>query len=96
MAPSLHGCMPGLAPQPAPPCPLCHLPWPLSRTCLLARFPGTFMELEKPLVAATCIFQKRLLQGLQCDVQVTGVCPSLPTLHAQQFPRCPGVLGPKS
>lgn len=27
------------------------------------------MELEKPLVAATCIFQKRLLQGLQCDVQ---------------------------
>lgn len=54
------------------------------------------MELEKPLVAATCIFQKRLLQGLQCDVQVTGVCPSLPTLHAQQFPRCPGVLGPKS
>ncbi|XP_074182986.1 exocyst complex component 3-like protein 4 isoform X3 [Rhinolophus sinicus] len=39
------------------------------RTCLLARFPGTFMELEKPLVAATCIFQKRLLQGLQCDVQ---------------------------
>lgn len=51
------------------------------------------MELEKPLVAATCIFQKRLLQGLQCDVQVTGVCPSLPTLHAQQFPLCPGVLG---
>uniref|UniRef100_A0A671DZX1 Exocyst complex component 3-like protein 4 n=1 Tax=Rhinolophus ferrumequinum TaxID=59479 RepID=A0A671DZX1_RHIFE len=41
------------------------------RTCLLARFPGTFVELEKPLVAATCIFQKRLLQGLQCDVQET-------------------------
>uniref|UniRef100_G1MIP7 Exocyst complex component 3-like protein 4 n=1 Tax=Ailuropoda melanoleuca TaxID=9646 RepID=G1MIP7_AILME len=39
------------------------------RTSLLARFPGTFEELEKPLVAATCTFQKRLLQGLQCDVQ---------------------------
>ncbi|XP_038401728.1 exocyst complex component 3-like protein 4 [Canis lupus baileyi] len=39
------------------------------RTSLLARFPGTFEELEKPLVAATCTFQKRLLQGLQDDVQ---------------------------
>ncbi|XP_030895869.1 exocyst complex component 3-like protein 4 [Leptonychotes weddellii] len=39
------------------------------RTHLLTRFPGTFEELEKPLVAATCTFQKRLLQGLQCDVQ---------------------------
>uniref|UniRef100_A0A8C7B3M4 Exocyst complex component 3 like 4 n=1 Tax=Neovison vison TaxID=452646 RepID=A0A8C7B3M4_NEOVI len=39
------------------------------RTSLLARFPGTFEELEKPLVAATCTFQKRLLQGLQGDVQ---------------------------
>ncbi|XP_027958240.1 exocyst complex component 3-like protein 4 [Eumetopias jubatus] len=39
------------------------------RTHLLARFPGTFEELEKPLVAATCTFQKRLLRGLQCDVQ---------------------------
>ncbi|XP_058423747.1 exocyst complex component 3-like protein 4 [Diceros bicornis minor] len=39
------------------------------RTSLLARFPGTFEELEKPLVAATCNFQKRLLQGLQRDVQ---------------------------
>ncbi|GAB5573191.1 exocyst complex component 3-like protein 4 isoform X1 [Prionailurus iriomotensis] len=40
-------------------------PW----TSLLARFPGTFEELEKPLVAAICAFQKRLLQGLQYDVQ---------------------------
>ncbi|XP_047718728.1 exocyst complex component 3-like protein 4 isoform X1 [Prionailurus viverrinus] len=39
------------------------------RTSLLARFPGTFEELEKPLVAAICAFQKRLLQGLQYDVQ---------------------------
>ncbi|XP_044245953.1 exocyst complex component 3-like protein 4 isoform X4 [Ursus arctos] len=39
------------------------------RTSLLARFPGTFEELEKPLAAATYTFQKRLLQGLQCDVQ---------------------------
>ncbi|XP_053459190.1 exocyst complex component 3-like protein 4 isoform X1 [Nycticebus coucang] len=39
------------------------------RTSLLARFPGTLEELEKPLVAATCSFQKHLLQGLQCDMQ---------------------------
>ncbi|XP_029095047.1 exocyst complex component 3-like protein 4 isoform X1 [Monodon monoceros] len=39
------------------------------RTHLLARFPGSLKELEKPLVAATCAFQKRLLQGLQGDVQ---------------------------
>ncbi|XP_058596343.1 exocyst complex component 3-like protein 4 isoform X3 [Neofelis nebulosa] len=39
------------------------------RTSLLARFPGTFEELEKPLVAAICVFQKRLLQALQYDVQ---------------------------
>ncbi|XP_014387105.1 PREDICTED: exocyst complex component 3-like protein 4, partial [Myotis brandtii] len=39
------------------------------RTNLLARFPGAFTELEQPLVAATCIFQKRLLQGLQHNVQ---------------------------
>ncbi|XP_039107138.1 exocyst complex component 3-like protein 4 [Hyaena hyaena] len=39
------------------------------RTRLLAIFPGTFEELEKPLVTAICVFQKRLLQGLQCDVQ---------------------------
>ncbi|XP_047395085.1 exocyst complex component 3-like protein 4 isoform X2 [Sciurus carolinensis] len=39
------------------------------RTSLLARFPGTLEELEKPLVAATCNFQKHLLQGLQKDVQ---------------------------
>ncbi|MBV96878.1 Beta-enolase, partial [Eschrichtius robustus] len=38
-------------------------------THLLARFPGSLEELEKPLVAATCAFQKRLLQGLQGDVQ---------------------------
>eukprot|EP00071_Canis_lupus_P044622 XP_022278179.1 exocyst complex component 3-like protein 4 [Canis lupus familiaris] len=50
-------------------CPPPHLSWPLPRTSLLARFPGTFEELEKPLVAATCTFQKRLLQGLQDDVQ---------------------------
>ncbi|KAG3260305.1 exocyst complex component 3 like 4 [Ictidomys tridecemlineatus] len=39
------------------------------RTSLLARFPGTLEELEKPLVSATCNFQKHLLQGLQHDVQ---------------------------
>ncbi|KAF6129949.1 exocyst complex component 3 like 4 [Phyllostomus discolor] len=39
------------------------------RTSLLARYPGAFAELEKPLAAATCVFQKRLLQGLQCDIQ---------------------------
>ncbi|XP_036887392.1 exocyst complex component 3-like protein 4 isoform X2 [Sturnira hondurensis] len=41
------------------------------RTSLLARYPGAFSELEKPLAAATCIFQKRLLQGLQRDMQET-------------------------
>uniref|UniRef100_A0A8D2CY74 Exocyst complex component 3-like protein 4 n=1 Tax=Sciurus vulgaris TaxID=55149 RepID=A0A8D2CY74_SCIVU len=41
----------------------------LLRTSLLSRFPGTLEELEKPLVAATCNFQKHLLQGLQKDVQ---------------------------
>lgn len=39
------------------------------RNNLLAKFPGAFTELEQPLVAATCIFQKRLLQGLQHNVQ---------------------------
>ncbi|XP_066132069.1 exocyst complex component 3-like protein 4 isoform X2 [Saccopteryx bilineata] len=39
------------------------------RTSLLARFPGAFAELEKPLVATIGVFQKQLLQGLQCDVQ---------------------------
>ncbi|XP_045679621.1 exocyst complex component 3-like protein 4 [Phyllostomus hastatus] len=39
------------------------------RTSLLARYPGAFAELEKPLAAATCAFQKRLLQGLQRDIQ---------------------------
>ncbi|KAB0369245.1 hypothetical protein FD755_019250 [Muntiacus reevesi] len=39
------------------------------RTHLLAKFPESFGELEKPLVAATCTFQKQLLQGLQGDVQ---------------------------
>ncbi|XP_036162332.1 exocyst complex component 3-like protein 4 isoform X1 [Myotis myotis] len=39
------------------------------RTNLLARFPVAFTELEQPLVAATCTFQKRLLQGLQHSVQ---------------------------
>nr|XP_012601909.1 exocyst complex component 3-like protein 4 isoform X1 [Microcebus murinus]XP_012601910.1 exocyst complex component 3-like protein 4 isoform X1 [Microcebus murinus]XP_012601911.1 exocyst complex component 3-like protein 4 isoform X1 [Microcebus murinus]XP_012601912.1 exocyst complex component 3-like protein 4 isoform X1 [Microcebus murinus] len=39
------------------------------RTSLLARFPGTLEELEKPLVATTCSFQKHLLQGLQRDIQ---------------------------
>ncbi|XP_059859860.1 exocyst complex component 3-like protein 4 isoform X2 [Delphinus delphis] len=41
------------------------------RTHLLARFPGSLEELEKPLVAATCAFQKQLLQGFQGDVQET-------------------------
>lgn len=39
------------------------------RTSLLAKFPGTLEELEKPLVAVTGSFQKHLLQGLQHDVQ---------------------------
>ncbi|KAM7156348.1 exocyst complex component 3-like protein 4 isoform 2-T4 [Molossus nigricans] len=39
------------------------------RTSLLARFSGAFAELEKPLVAATCFFQKQLLQGWQQDVK---------------------------
>ncbi|XP_062944391.1 exocyst complex component 3-like protein 4 [Cynocephalus volans] len=39
------------------------------RTSLMARFPGALEELEKPLVAATCSFQKHLLEGLQRDVQ---------------------------
>lgn len=81
MAPRLHGCILELLPQPAPPCPLPPLSWSHPRTSLLARFPGTFEELEKPLVAATCTFQKRLLQGLQGDVQVSRA--SLPTFHTQ-------------
>ncbi|XP_058147232.1 exocyst complex component 3-like protein 4 isoform X2 [Dasypus novemcinctus] len=39
------------------------------RTSFLTRFPGTFEELEEPLAAATCGFQKQLFQGLQSDVQ---------------------------
>lgn len=39
------------------------------RTSLLARFPGTVKELEKPLVAATNSFQKHLLQMAQQDIQ---------------------------
>lgn len=39
------------------------------RTSLLARFPGSLEELEKPLVAAVQSFQKHLLQGFQHDVQ---------------------------
>nr|XP_018865788.3 exocyst complex component 3-like protein 4 isoform X4 [Gorilla gorilla gorilla] len=39
------------------------------RTSLLSRFPGTQEELEKPLVTATCSFQKHLLQGLQRELQ---------------------------
>ncbi|ELK01234.1 exocyst complex component 3-like protein 4 [Pteropus alecto] len=39
------------------------------RTSLLARFPGTFAELEKPLAATICTFQKQLLLALQRDVQ---------------------------
>ncbi|KAM6171917.1 exocyst complex component 3-like protein 4 [Erethizon dorsatum] len=39
------------------------------RTSLLARFPGTLQELEKPLVAAVHSFQKHLLQGLLREVQ---------------------------
>ncbi|XP_031211656.1 exocyst complex component 3-like protein 4 isoform X3 [Mastomys coucha] len=41
------------------------------RTSLLARFPGTIKELEKPLVAATNSFQKHLLQIAQQDMQET-------------------------
>lgn len=39
------------------------------RTSLLARFPGTIKELERPLVAATNNFQKHLLQIAQQDLQ---------------------------
>ncbi|XP_016021507.2 exocyst complex component 3-like protein 4 isoform X2 [Rousettus aegyptiacus] len=39
------------------------------RTSLLARFPGTFAELEKPLVVTIHTFQKQLLLVLQRDVQ---------------------------
>ncbi|XP_049754651.1 exocyst complex component 3-like protein 4 isoform X1 [Elephas maximus indicus] len=39
------------------------------RTSLLARFPGIFEELEKPLAATTSSFQKHILQGFQSDVQ---------------------------
>ncbi|XP_030740877.1 exocyst complex component 3-like protein 4 [Echinops telfairi] len=39
------------------------------RTNLLARFPGTFEELEKPLTRTTSTFQKHLLESLQSDVQ---------------------------
>ncbi|EPY87737.1 exocyst complex component 3-like protein [Camelus ferus] len=42
---------------------------PFLQTNLLAKFPGSFEELEKPLVAAICVFQKRLLQDLQRDLQ---------------------------
>ncbi|XP_016782246.2 exocyst complex component 3-like protein 4 isoform X2 [Pan troglodytes] len=37
--------------------------------CEELRFPGTQEELEKPLVTATCSFQKHLLQGLQRELQ---------------------------
>lgn len=46
------------------------LSWLLPRTSLLARFPGTIKELERPLVAATNNFQKHLLQIAQQDIQV--------------------------
>ncbi|XP_021057962.1 exocyst complex component 3-like protein 4 [Mus pahari] len=39
------------------------------RTSLLARFPGTIKELERPLVTATNSFQKHLLQIVQQDMQ---------------------------
>uniref|UniRef100_A0A8C5K8W9 Exocyst complex component 3-like protein 4 n=1 Tax=Jaculus jaculus TaxID=51337 RepID=A0A8C5K8W9_JACJA len=39
------------------------------RTSLLARFPGTLKDLERPLVAATHSFQKHLLQVVQRDMQ---------------------------
>ncbi|XP_063097379.1 exocyst complex component 3-like protein 4 [Cavia porcellus] len=39
------------------------------RTSLLARFPGSLEEVEKPLVVAVSSFQKHLLQGLQRDMQ---------------------------
>ena len=44
-------------------------------------------------MAATCAFQKRLLQGLQGDLQVRGKGPSLPTFHAQQVPPVSWSLG---
>lgn len=76
----------GLIPQPASPSPAHYLFWPLPRTSLLARFPGTIKELEKPLVAATNSFQKHLLQIVQQDMQVTGhsPCPAVP-IHSLTF-----------
>ncbi|XP_007951314.1 exocyst complex component 3-like protein 4 [Orycteropus afer afer] len=39
------------------------------RTSLVARFPGTFEELEKPLAATISSFQEHLVRGFQRDVQ---------------------------
>ena len=47
-------------------------------------------------MAAVCVFQKRLLQGLQYDVQVSGTGPSLPTFHTQRLLPVPWSLGPPS
>ena len=65
-------------------------PCPLPRTHLLAKFPESFGELEKPLVAATCAFQKRLLQGLQDDVQVRGWALLSPLPLPSRCALCPG------
>lgn len=75
------------------PFPLCHVSWPLPRTSLLARFPGTFVELEKPLAATICAFQKRLLLVLQRDAQVHGMGPFPPVFHTQQVLPGPWNLG---
>lgn len=64
---SAEPCWARLAPLP---CPAHFLSWLLPRTSLLARFPGTIKELEKPLLAATSSFQKHLLQMAQQDMQV--------------------------
>lgn len=76
----------GLAPLPVFLFPAHSVSWLLPRTSLLARFPGTIKELEKPLVAATNSFQKHLLQIVQQDMQVnwTLLCAPLPA------PRNPG------
>lgn len=63
------------------------------RTSLLAKFPGAFEGLEKPLTEAIGTFQKRLLQVLQEDVQVgslsllyTHECYNACSLGAKQTP----------
>lgn len=45
-------------------------------------------------MTAICVFQKRLLQGLQCDVQVSGAGPCRPAFHTQRVLLRPEPGGP--